>query len=277
MTLGLLGALAAAVCYGAASVLQAVAARATAPTRDVDPRLLLRLLRRGPFLGGLLLDGAGFAAEFVALRTVPVFLVQAAVAANLAVTALVAVPVLKVWLRPREWAAVAAVCAGLALLAVATGREGRAPVGYGFRLALLGGVVLLCAVGFAAGRLPGRARSALLGLVAGLAFGVVALAVRALPSLSPAHLVGDPAAYAVVGGGVAAFLFFATGLQRGSVTVTTAAMVVGETVLPAAVGILLLGDRTRPGFAPVAVTGFVVTLAATLALARFGEAQPARG
>jgi drug/metabolite transporter (DMT)-like permease len=272
MTLGLLGALAAAVCYGTASVLQAVAARATAPTRDVDPRLLLRLLRRGPFLGGLLLDGAGFAAEFVALRTVPVFLVQAAVAASLAVTALVAVPVLKVRLRPPEWAAVAAVCAGLALLGVATGAEGSAPVGYGFRLVLLGCVVLLCGVGFAAGRLRGRARSAVLGLVAGLAFGVVALAVRVLPSLSPAHLVRDPAAYAVVGGGVVAFLFLAAGLQRGAVTVTTGAMVVGETLAPAAAGILLLGDRTRPGFAPVAVAGFVVTLAATLALARFGEA-----
>jgi drug/metabolite transporter (DMT)-like permease len=274
MTMGLLGALASAVFYGVASVLQAVAARAAPQTRDVDPRLLLRLLRRAPFLGGVLLDIAGFAAEFTALRTVPVFLVQAVVASSLAVTALVAVPVLKARLRPREWAAVAAVCAGLALLAVSTGREGSAPVGDGFRLALLGCVVVLAAVGFGAGRLGDPARSAVLGLVAGLGFGVVALAVRALPDLSPAHLVRDPATYALVGGGVIAFLFFATGLQRGAVTVTTGAMVVGETLAPAAVGVLLLGDRTRPGFAPVAVAGFIVAVAATLALARFGEVAP---
>jgi drug/metabolite transporter (DMT)-like permease len=274
MTFGLLGALASAICYGVASVLQAAAARAAPQTRDVDPRLLLRLLGRAPFVGGILLDVAGFAAEFMALRTVPVFLVQAAVAANLAVTALVAVPILKVRLRPREWAAVGAVCAGLALLAVGTGPEGSTRVGYGFRLALLGCVVLLTAVGFAAGRLRDPARSAVLGLVAGLAFGVIALAVRVLPDLSPAHLVRDPATYAIVGAGVAAFLFFATGLQRGAVTVTTGAMVVAETVAPAAVGVLLLGDRTRPGFAPVAIAGFVVALAGTLALARFGEAAP---
>jgi drug/metabolite transporter (DMT)-like permease len=275
MTLGLLATLAAAVCYGVASVLQAIAARAAPQTRGVDPRLLLRLLGRGPFLGGILLDIAGFASEFMALRTMPVFLVQAAMASNLAVTALVAVPVLKARLRPREWAAVAAVCAGLAMLAASSGAEGSAPIGADFRLALLGCVVVLAALGFAAGRLRDPARSAVLGLVAGLAFGVVALAVRALPDLSPAHLVRDPASYALVGAGVVAFLFFATGLQRGAVTVTTGAMVVGETLAPAAVGVLVLGDHTRPGLAPVAVAGFVVALAGTLALARFGEPAPA--
>ncbi|MCW2638762.1 MAG: hypothetical protein JWP76_1068 [Dactylosporangium sp.] len=277
MILGLLGAVASAVCYGVASVLQAVAARAAPKTRDVDPRLLLRLLRRAPFLGGILLDVVGFAAEFTALRTVPVFLVQAVVASSLAVTALVAVPMLKARLRPREWAAIAAVSAGLAMLAVATGPEGSAPIGEGFRLALLGCVVVLALAGFAAGRIRDPARSAVLGLVAGLAFGVVALAVRALPDLSPAHLLRDPATYALVGAGVVAFLFFATGLQRGAVTVTTGAMVVGETLAPAAVGVLLLGDRTRPGFAPIAIAGFVVAVAGTLALARFGEVELAPG
>jgi drug/metabolite transporter (DMT)-like permease len=277
MILGLLGAVASAVCYGVASVLQAVAARAAPKTRDVDPRLLLRLLRRAPFLGGILLDVVGFAAEFTALRTVPVFLVQAVVASSLAVTALVAVPMLKARLRPREWAAIAAVSAGLAMLAVATGPEGSAPIGEGFRLALLGCVVVLALAGFAAGRIRDPARSAVLGLVAGLAFGVVALAVRALPDLSPAHLLRDPATYALVGAGVVAFLFFATGLQRGAVTVTTGARVVGESLAPAAVGVLLLGDRTRPGFAPIAIAGFVVAVAGTLALARFGEVELAPG
>lgn len=276
MILGLLGAFASAACYGVASVLQAVAARSTRQTRHVDPRLLFRLLGRAPFVGGVLLDGAGFAGEFLALRTMPVFLVQAAIASNLAVTALAAVPMLKARLRPREWAAVGVVCAGLAMLALATGPEGTAPIGEGFRWALLGCVVVLAGVGFAAGRLRDPARSAALGLIAGLAFGVVALAVRALPALSPGHLVRDPATYAIVAGGMVAFLFFATGLQRGAVTVTTGAMVVGETVGPAAVGVLLLGDHTRPGYAPLAVAGFVLAVAGALALTRFGEVEPPR-
>jgi hypothetical protein len=135
-------------------------------------------------------------------------------------------------------------------------------------------IVLLAGVGFAAGRLADPARSAVLGLVAGLAFGVVALAARVLNDLSVGGLVRDPASYAVAAGGVVAFLFYATGLQRGSVAVTTAALVMGETVVPAVVGVVLLGDSTRTGFAPVAVAGFVVALSGALALARFGQVAP---
>ena len=54
-------------------------------------------------------------------------------------------------------------------------------------------------------------------------------------------------------------------------TVTIAAVVVGETVGPAAVGVVALGDQIRPGFAPVAVAGFVFALAGALSLTRFGE------
>jgi len=272
VVLGLLAALASAVCYGVASVLQAIAARTAVQTRGVDPRLLLRLVRRVPFLGGVLLDIGGFVAQFAALRAVPVFLVQAALAANLAVTAVVAVPVLGTRLQRREWIAVAAVTAGLGMLAVSAGAEGHGVMRGSLRLALLGSVVLLAVAGFAAGRLPDPARSAVLGVVAGLSFGVVALAARALTDLSPAHLIRDPASYAALCGGLAAFLFYATGLQRGAVTITTAAVVVGETILPAAVGVLVLGDRTRTGLAPLAVAGFLVAVTGALALARFGQA-----
>jgi drug/metabolite transporter (DMT)-like permease len=268
---GLLGALLSAVCYGVASVLQARAVKASPPGAGVDPRLLLRLLRRVPFVGGLVLDVAGFVAQFAALRVAPVFLVQAAQSAGLAVTAVVAIAVLRVRLGVREWLAVVAVCGGLAMLGFSAGLEGAVVTGTGFRLALVGSVILLGLVGFAVGRGSGPTGSAVLGLVAGLGFGVVALAARALPSLSPGHLVRDPALYALVLGGLVAFLFYATGLQRGGVTVVTAAVVVGETLVPAAVGVVVFGDHTRAGMVPVAVGGFVVALAGAFGLTRFGQ------
>jgi hypothetical protein len=49
-------------------------------------------------------------------------------------------------------------------------------------------------------------------------------------------------------------------------------MVVGETVGPALIGVLWLGDLTRPGFGWMVVVGFAIAVAGTLALARFGEA-----
>jgi multidrug transporter EmrE-like cation transporter len=136
-------------------------------------------------------------------------------------------------------------------------------------LAAAGCVLLL---GLAGGRLPGRGRSLVLGLGAGFGFGVVEVTVRLIDSLAPSALLVNPAAYALLVGGGAAFLLLTTALEKGSVTVATAGMVVGETVGPAAVGVVWLGDRTREGLGWLAVLGFAVAVAGALALARFGEA-----
>jgi len=48
-------------------------------------------------------------------------------------------------------------------------------------------------------------------------------------------------------------------------------VVVAEPLMPALVGVLLLGDRTRDGYVPLAVVGFALAVAGALALARFGE------
>lgn len=277
MVWSLVGALAAAVCFGWASVLQAVAARSDPSGSGVDPRLLVRLSRQLPFLLGIGLDLVGFGAELAALRSLPLFVVQAVVAANLAVTAVAAAWILDARLAPREWVAVTAVCTGLALLGLASGPEHPTAVSLTFRLTLLGCACALGAAGVAAGRLPGAARSVVLGLVAGLGFGVVAIGTRVVTSLAPLHLARDPATYAVAVGGLTAFLFFATALQRGSVTTTTATMVVAETLVPAIVGVLTLGDDPRHGFAMVAGAGFVLAVAGALALARFGEVAAEEG
>lgn len=271
MLLGLIAALASAVCYGVASVLQAAGAGRTERTDSIDPRLLVRVLRQGPFVAGLGLDVLGFAAQFVALRRLPIYLVQAALAGNLAVTALVAIPVLGARLTRAQWLAVLAVCAGLVLLAVAAGSESDTAISLTFRVGLLVAALVLGAAGFLASRLPTRLRGAGLGLAAGLGFGVLALAVRAMPDLAPVALLRNPATYAAVVGGAIGFLFFASGLQQAAVTTVTSAVVIGETAIPAMIGVLLLGDRTKPGLGPVAVLGFLLAVAGALALASFGE------
>jgi len=277
VALPLLATFCAAVCYGVASVLQAIGARRTRRSAAADPRLLVRVLRQGPFLVGVALDLIGFAFQFVALRSLPLFLVQAALAANLAVTAVVAIPVLGVRLGRLQWLAVFSVCAGLALLAVAAGHESTEPVQLGFRLGLLAAAVLLVLLGLLAGRLPARVRGAFLGAVAGLSFAVLALAVRCLPDLTPVAVLTNVATYAAVLAGASGFLFFASGLQRAAVTTVTAAVVVGETAVPALVGVIALGDRTRPGLSPLALLGFLLAVAGALALAQYGElAEPDR-
>jgi hypothetical protein len=81
-----------AVCYGLASALQAYGVRSGGAGRSADAHLTLRVLSRLPFVVGILLHVAGFGAQLLALRGLPVFVVQAAQAGNLAVTALAAEP-----------------------------------------------------------------------------------------------------------------------------------------------------------------------------------------
>lgn len=275
---GLLAVLGSAVCYGVASVFQAIGAR-RAPDNDrtVGPRILVRALREGPFVAGVALDGGGFVLQMIALRSLPLFVVQAGQASNLAVTAVIAVPVLAARLSGRQWGGVAGVCAGLALLSSSAGDENPAPPGPWFGLGLLASVLALTALGLAVGRTGSRARPVILGSVAGLGFGITALGARGLTDWSPAHLVRDPAAWALAIGGVIGFLFFTGGLNSGSVTVVSAAVVVTETVVPAVVGVLVLGDHARHGFVPVAVVGFVLAVLGALALAVSEEPSPGSG
>jgi len=271
--IGLLMAVVSAICYGIGSVLQASAAQTEEDTGGVDARLLARLAKRGPFLAGLALDLIAFVAQFISLRYLAVFVVQAVQAGNLAVTAVVAIPLLGARLARREWAAIGGVCGGLVLLAMAAGSERQEPVKAVIEWSFLAAAGGVLALGLVIGRFRKPWAAVSLGFVAGLGFGIVALCARALTDLSPSSLVTNPAAYGLLAGGFISFLFYATALQRHKVTTVTAAVVIGETVLPALVGVLVLGDGTRPGFVPVAVIGFVISVAGAVLLARFGEPE----
>ncbi|MEV6590398.1 DMT family transporter [Streptomyces acidicola] len=269
-------ALGAAVCFGTATVLQAMAARQAAGTGGGgDAALLLRALRQWRYLAGLGLDGLGFLLQIAALRSIPIYAVGAALASSLAVTAVVAARLLRVRLSGVEWGAVAVVCAGLAMLGLASGTQGHRDGSMALKYAMAAAAVGVLLLGTVGGRLRGRNRALLLGLGAGFGFGVVEVAVRLIDDLAPATLFTNPATYALLLGGGAAFLLLTSALQRGSVTTATAGMVIGETIGPAAVGVVWLGDRTREGLTWLAVLGFALAVTAALALARFGEAPVA--
>jgi drug/metabolite transporter (DMT)-like permease len=281
MLASLTAALIAAVFYGIASVMQSVAAHEAsnrkpqdADAGGVDPGLLMRMLRQWRFVVSLCLDALGFVAQLIALQRLPLFAVQAIVAANLAVIAVVASLTIKVKLSWREWLAVTGVVAGVGLLGSSAGPEGASQAGVVFKLALIVAIAALGLVGLAAAwLLRDPARTLALGLVAGFGYGVIGIAARVLNGFEPLTLLRDPAAYAVAAAGIVSFMFYATALEGGSVTVATAAVVLAETLPPALIGVTFLGDRTRPGLEPAAIAGFLLAVASAVMLARFGEAD----
>ena len=272
MLLGLIGALGCAVAYGIATVLQAVATRRVATSEGFDPRLLVRLARSAPYLASLALDGAGFAAAVLALRTLPLFLVQAAVAASVGVTAVVAARWLHVRLGRRETAALYGLGAGLVLLAVSAQPEEAAGLGRAGEWAVLAGLVPLAALVAVAGRWPAERAAVGLAVGAGLGFSGTGIAARVIQVPDPWwHVAASPVLWALAGYGVVALYCYAAALQRGRITVVAAVTFAVETVVPALIGLALLGDRARAGFGPVAAAGFVVTVGAAVALARLAE------
>jgi hypothetical protein len=162
---------------------------------------------------------------------------------------------------------------GVTLLGSSAGAHVAIGVSPQFKFALIIAVAGLAVAGVASSRLRPPIRTPALGAVAGLGYGVLAVAARVLPGFAPQQLIRDPAAYALAAAGVVSFMLYATALEDGSVTVATAVVVLAETTAPAVVGVLFLGDRARAGLGGVAVLGFSLAVVCAVALARFGEAD----
>jgi len=262
--------------YGVGTVFQAIGARRASGTQHLDVTLLLRLTRQWPYPTGLALDAVGFVAALVALRTLPLFVVQAAIAASVGVTAIASVFVLGFRLEHAQRLALAGLLFGLLLLSVA------ARAGHGRHISTMGGWLLFagvpCVAVGAAIVARRRDETATVGLatLAGLSFAGVGIAERTLKIPTPVwHVMSDPVALALIGFGACGMLLFASALQRGHVTVAAAVMFAVQTVVPAIVGAVFLGDHTRAHFAPVAIAGLALALLCSIGLARFTEPIPA--
>ncbi len=252
MAIGLAAALLAAVLFGCAAVLQAVAAR-----------------RYGLVSWLMVLVGvvylAGWGLHLVAIARLPLYLAQVGIAGSLVVTALVAASVVGEPLAPRHWAAIVAMTFGLVVLVVSAGGVGTHHFDTGRTLGLYGVFFLLLVLGLAVLRLRDGRGGVLLGLLAGTAYGGSPVATRSLvdPRWNGETLVP---AFTICLFGVLGFWLYTRALQRTSVTAATAPLVLMETMVPAVLGVAVFGDQVRAGWWPTALAGFSLSTLAALVL-----------
>lgn len=260
--------------YGLANLLQSVAAARTTVHRTFDPALLLRLAGHRTYLFGVACQVAGFVFAFLARRDLPLFLVQASVAAGLGVTALLGVLLLKWSLPGAEVALLGLLLAGITALVLAAQPAQARALGTAGVLGLAGTLVAVAVAAVFCARLHGAPGSVVLGSLAGVAFSAAAIAARPLAGEhSVAGFAANPLLYLLVAHSLVGQLLLGLAMQRGSTTAAVAAMDAAGAVPAAVVGLLLLGDRIMPGREWLAAVGFVVTLGAVIGLTRYAEPQ----
>jgi hypothetical protein len=142
---------------------------------------------------------------------------------------------------------------------------------------LLGTVALVALMLLIGLRDANSARASLiLATAAGAGYGLVGIAARALEVRHPWwRTAADPVLWALLAQGALAVIAYGFALHRGRVTTVAAITMVVETVFPAIVGLVFLGDAVRDHLMLLAVIGFVATLAGSLALANQAEVDAA--
>ncbi|MEH1012844.1 hypothetical protein V6U90_06955 [Micromonospora sp. CPCC 206060] len=260
--------------YGVANLLQSVAATRTTVHHTFDPGLLLRLAGHRTYLIGLGCQMLGFVLAFLARRDLPLFLVQASVAAGLGVTAVLGVVVLKWRLPAAEIALLVLLFTGISALVLSARPAPSKQLGTAGLIALAVALAVIAVLGFFAVRLHGAPGSVALGSLAGLAFSAAAVAARPLASAPTWDaFLRDPLLYLLIAHSIVGQLLLGLAMQRGSTTAAVAAMDAAGAVPAAIVGLLLLNDKIWPGREWLAAAGFLITLASVIGLTRYAEPQ----
>ncbi len=260
--------------YGIANLLQSIAATKTKSTETLDPGLLLRLFGHRIYLAGLGCQILGFFLALFARRDLPLFLVQSAVTAGLCVTAVLGVIFLK-WKLPRaEIGLLVLVVLGIGALAASAEPSKGEQLGWKGIVSLIVALAMIAGGSVFAARIKGVLGSVVLGSIAGLCFTCAAIAARPLAgSQTVTEFVFNPLLLLVIVNSLTGQLLLGLAMQRGSTNAAVAGMDAAGAIPAAVLGLLLLGDRMRPGLELLAVVGFVVTLGAVIALTRYAEPQ----
>lgn len=273
-------ALAAAVCFALASVLQQQAAVAVPAEHRLRLGLITRLVRRPRWLAGIGADLAGYGLQVLALDNGPLALVQPLLAAGLLFALVFNDAATHRGLRRADWLAALATAGGLAVFVALGSPKGAAsepaPWSWAAFSAVTAGAVILAL--FLASRRGAAGRAALLAAGAGIAFALSAALTK--QSLAELHegfhqLVTTGYLYGLIVCGATGMLLAQSAFQSGALAASLPMLSLSEPVYAVLAGAILFHEHLRSGWrGVVAVLGAVVAAVAVVYLARSPSAQP---
>jgi len=269
--LGYIELAASAVVYAIGIVAQSVAARRVERRHRIDPGILARLVTDWVYVLGFAAQVTGFVLAFLARATLPLYLVQAGASTAVGLAAVFGAIAFGWRVQRAEIAVLLVMAAGLLLLAGAAEPSVAHDMPPATGFILLGVLALAALLAVPASRARGPVP---LGVLAGLAFAVVAIAGRPLASGSLAALPLEPLAWLMVLAAVLGQTMLAAALQRGTTTATAASMDATSVVIASIVGLAVLGDQVAAGRAWWVVGGLVLVVGGVLAMVKFSAPIP---
>jgi len=267
VTASVLAALAAAVCFASAAILQQEATQSMPGRDSLRLALLLHLLRRPKWLAGVTMLLAGYGFQALALAYGPVALVQPIVVTELAI----AIPI-AMWRRHkraglRDWLGIVSVLGGVSIfLVVASPTEGIAdPSAFTWLASLtpVGGAVAVT-VGLAR-RARGPRRAMLLGAAAGMSFGLLAVLTKATTyelGNSIASAFTSWQLYLLIAVGIGALVVSQSAYQAGPLAYSMPLIGLLEPVVAVLIGETALDEQVRLSGGYLAVEGLAAFVAA---------------
>ncbi|MGW8063708.1 DMT family transporter [Streptomyces ziwulingensis] len=278
VALPVLFALLAAFSNALATVLQRRAALSVPQSQGFRPGLVVDLLRRPVWIGGMLAVVVAGVGQAVALATGPLSLVQPLFVLELPLALLLASLMTGRHLAPAMWLAVGGVVAGLGVaLAAAAPGGGEADVPLDrWALALAacaGAAVLLAAAGLK--RPVGKARAGCLGAATAVCYALTAAllkdSMRVLDTDGVTGFLTTWQTYAFAAAGVGAVLLLEHAMQGGPLVASQPALTLGDAAVSLLLGMVLYREDVRAGWWVVPQSfGVALIVVGVLALARRG-------
>jgi drug/metabolite transporter (DMT)-like permease len=278
-------ALAAAISFAFAALLQQESAQLVDPEKAMSFKLLFDLLRRARWIGGFALMLTGFGLQAFALANGPVALVQPIVTMELALAIPLGIARRRKRAGLREWLGIVTVCVGISLfLLISYPAEGTPDPNLNQWLAALipiGAVAAAVAAFGAVQRGPRRAMA--LGASAGIAFGALSALTKTTTYLATkgvGHVFTSWQPYAAIGVGIASLVISQSAYQAGPLAYSMpfvgvfepmVAVLIGETILNEQIQLsapLLAAEVLAAG---IAVMGIVLLTTSATVLSVFEQ------
>jgi drug/metabolite transporter (DMT)-like permease len=229
--------------------------------KTLDATLLLRLLRNGPYMFGTILELAGYGLSLVALRILPLFLVQSVIAASVVVTAVGDRLILHTKISHRNIFAIIIVLIGLVFLSISA-EPSRAVMGSSsVRLLLELSPILIGVIGIVFIYIRNNISAMVLAALAGLSFGTTSTIGRIIVYPHPLWRLGEsPLTWGLIASALLGQYLFTLALQRTTATKGNATMIALQTLGPALCGLIFFNDKIRSGYELIVVLGAALVI-----------------